>query len=99
MFKIKSRGEMAVDVQFADHPAVNKYRHHDFRLGFQRTGEVAWILADIIHNDRLSTRSRRPANALIERYAGMRRHRPFKRPKHEHGRLRARLEQVKANPV
>ena len=42
-------GEVAVDIELADDFAIGKYGHNDFRLGFERTGEVARVFTDIVH--------------------------------------------------
>src|SRR5579871_4631906 len=90
---------MAVDIQFAGDLSLHKNRDYDFRLGFERAGEVARILADVVHHDGFAAGGGGAADALVQRYASVRRHRPDKRVQHQYRRLRAGFQHVEADPV
>ena len=99
VLRCESRGEVAVDIQFAHDFPAHEHRDNDLRFGFQRTGQITWVLVDIIDDDRQTAGGSRAANALIERDAGVRRHSPLEGTEHEHGRLSAGFQQIKAHPV
>src|SRR5580698_9106267 len=95
----KRRREVAIDVELAGDFPVHKNRHHNFGLGFERTGQIARIFADIVDNNRLSAGGSSPANSLVQRNSRVRGHRPHERFQHQRRRLGPGLEHVKANPV
>src|SRR5208282_3714940 len=90
------RGEMAVDVEFAGDLVLNENRHNDFRFCLQRTGQVAGIFADVVDDDRFAAGSGGPANSLVERNSRVRSHGAHESLQHQHGRLGAGFEHVKA---
>jgi hypothetical protein len=67
VLRCESRGEVAVDIQFAHDFPAHEHRDNDLRFGFQRTGQITWVLVDIIDDDRQTAGGSRAANALIER--------------------------------
>ena len=81
------RGSVAVDVQFADHLALHANGHDDLRLGFDGTGQVTRIAADIVDHDGTAEVDSGSADALIQRNARVRRHRADIRSEHQHRTL------------
>ena len=90
---------MAIYVEFAGDLLHHENRHNNFGLGLQGTGKVAGIFADIVNHNRLPAGSGSPANPLVERDSRVRSHGAHKSLQHQHRRLGAGLEHVKANPI
>ena len=68
------RGIVAVDIEFTHDFPVHEYRHDNLRFRFDRTGEVAWIVVDIVDYDGLPGRCGGSADSLVQRNARVRRH-------------------------
>ena len=43
--------KVGIDVEFADDLAVRKDGHDDFGLGFERTGQIARVGANVVDDD------------------------------------------------
>ena len=61
VFGAKSGGEMAVDIEFSCHFTLDVHGDNNFRLGLERTGQIAGIRIDIVHNDGIPGGGCRPA--------------------------------------
>ena len=46
--------KMAVNVELADHFPLGEDWNDNLRFGFDGTREIAWILVDVVYNDRLT---------------------------------------------
>src|ERR1700691_6405248 len=90
---------MAIDIEFPSHLLRHEDRHNDLGLGLQGTGEVASVFTHIVHYDHLPAGGGSPANTLVERNSRMWSHGSHKSAQHQRGRLSARFEHVKTNPV
>src|ERR1700677_2799711 len=95
----KCGGKVAIDIQFADDFAVGKDGHNNFRFGFERAGEISRIFGYIIDYHSFAARRCGAANALVERDSRVRSHGALESAEAQHRRLRAGLQQVKADPV
>ncbi len=89
---------VAVDVEFADDFSVSEDRNDDFGFCFNRAGEIARIVVDVIHNECFPAGSRRAADSLIQRNARVRSRCSTKRSENEHVWIIG-VNHVKAHPV
>jgi hypothetical protein len=97
--RTKGREKMGIDVEFTGDPAVGEDGSNDFGFSVERTGEVARVGIDVVHNDGFTVGSGGAADALIQRDAGVGSHRAFERPENEHVAVPFFLEHVEADPV
>src|SRR5579863_1034384 len=99
IFGSKRGREMAVNVEFANHSAMDKDGHNNFRFSFERAGQITRIFAHIVDYHGFSARCRRATNALMQRNPRVRRHGALEGSEREHGRLRTHLQHIEADPV
>jgi hypothetical protein len=91
--------EMAVNIQLADDFLFDEDGDDDFGFGFEGTGEVTRIGADVVNDDGLAGGGSGTADALIQRDARVRGHGAAKGAEDEHVLLALFFEHVKADPV
>src|SRR5580704_1680999 len=99
VFGPEGGGKMAVDVELARDFSLYEDRHHYFRFCFQRTRQVPWVFADVVHDDGPATGCGRAAYALIQWDARVWSHRPHECFQKQHRRLSSRFEHIEADPV
>src|SRR5271155_2642167 len=61
----EGRLEVAVDIEFSHHFSASENGNHNLRLGFERTSQVARILADVIDHHCFTRGGRRAADSLV----------------------------------
>lgn len=91
--------EVGVDVEFTDDFAVDENGDDDFGFGFERAGEIAGIAGDVVNDDGHAAAGSSAANALVERDAGMGRHRALEGAEDEDFVIGFLFEHVEANPI
>src|ERR1035438_2490491 len=99
VFRSECRKKVAVDIEFSHHLPTHKNWDYDLGLGFDRTGEIAVIFRYIVHHHRLSRRSGRAADTLMQRNAGMRSHGSLIMSEDQRGWIGVHFQQVEADPV
>ena len=97
--RTKGSEKMGIDVEFTGDLAVDENGNNDFGFCFERTGEVARVGIDVLHNDGFTAGSGGAADALIQRDAVVGSHRAFERPENEHVAVPFFFEHVEADPV
>jgi hypothetical protein len=82
---VRAKGSLKVrvNIEFARNFAVDEDGNDNFGLGFERTGEIAGIGIDVVHDDRLSRGSCCATNPLVEGNPRVRGHGALERTKHE----------------
>jgi hypothetical protein len=69
--RTKGSEKMGVNVEFTGDLAVDEDGNNDFRFGFERTGKVARVGIDLVHNDGFTFGGGSATNALIQRDASV----------------------------
>jgi hypothetical protein len=95
----KGSVEVGVDVEFADDFAAGEDGDDDFGFGFERASEIAGVGVDVVDDDGFAGGSGGPADALVERDAGVGRHGAFEGAEDEDVLIGVFFEHVKADPV
>jgi hypothetical protein len=94
----EGRGKVTVNIEFTHDLTTDKNRDHDFRFGFQRTSQIPWIGVDVIHYNRLSSRRRSAADALMQRNSRVRGHRAHEGAQLQHSVIFG-IEHIETRPV
>jgi len=79
IFRSERGREVAIDVEFAGDLPANKYRRNDFRLGLDGARQVARIISNIVDDHSFAAGGGGAADSLVQRNAGVGRHRTLKR--------------------
>lgn len=91
--------EVGVDVEFADHFAVDEDGDDDFGFSFEGAGEIAGIGIDVVDDDGLSRGSGGAANALVQRDARVGSHGALEGAENENVAVAVLFKHIKADPI
>jgi len=91
--------EVAVNIELADNFLFNEDGDHDFRFGFEGTGEVSRVGADVVNDDSLAGGRRGAADTLIQGNARVRGHGAAKGAENQNFLRTVFFEHVETYPV